>query len=626
MYDTHKKHTRWINELVLLLNNKEYYISGSAVLTLTASLEDLTGWLNDTRPYDGAHKLSWESAIEDYHASLNQIGPKLEALTKVEARELTNLLKDMPKNLANRQLAITKAGILAKTLSSDQAIIASWQDLVDSCQDMSIKTNQLYLLRDQLYDIARAKSLDIKKFDGSGSLVSILQDQYIDIQLAIDDLAGVETQFNFTGDDFTKSYGMPLSDRLNLCEKLLTTSPTPRHNIVWLTIRNASLHRPSVQHGVVTLFDGKWLHGNLFAAPGHANRNSLPVELSNEDAFISKHDFKDEEHTLYARIDLGMGAGYTAVDKARSILGALIAYNLPKKNNWQIAGDYLLFRDGHFLASGHSSRHEIDAMYFPSYDSVSYNLEEMTTDGIVINHNIDLLLDEALNLRQQLIQSENGEPLIRIMNAVRALELTNSWTTRTSGNWHEYTHDLFRDQWSRFALLDLIDSIGNNAIDDPFGLPDERHERLRQIRSDIITPSQMKYTFDRGKLINHLPELQSLYQNQTKIRALNELSDILSDGNTVFSKLDELTHDYDLFLNRLRRYRNAAQHGGPTNRKSSDGLCIFAERIAHFALYRTINSILTGKDALVEMERVRDENALHFKNLQSGAPISNLFF
>ena len=210
-----RQHERMVEELDVQLGFKDPITTSGSVMTLPAATMDLRDWMADRRKFLPVQYDDWMQVIGDFRDSLAESGPKLVKLvdpitTQIEsllpklislsgpdrvaspiasflrkvmpanvsdriARPIDSLLQQLvPHNVAaevTRSLAISevvRADIqrhlarLEAKLTTEEAIVAAWRDLVTSAEKVKRPVEEVSFRRDTLYAIAQGRDASLK--------------------------------------------------------------------------------------------------------------------------------------------------------------------------------------------------------------------------------------------------------------------------------------------------------------------------------------------------------------------------------------------------------------------------------------------------------------------------------
>lgn len=629
---------RWVEELIEMCNEPAQVVSDGRILPILDAAEDLNGWLNDPRQYNGQHKPGWESSKDDFKASYDALGPNVKNLLRTEVTALMIPLGHLPDPGlrtgdpgGHRADAKAKYTPLATHFKTNACVIAAWRDLVDGCKDETLEVNGLKLRRDNLWRIAHRLGINVSSLGIGFQLRDVLADNEFDIANALADLG--DRDYPNPGEfDLRKSAGLDIKDRLDICERLLQVTPPTANTIVWLCIMNASMPRVMLdcENGVV-FYDREWIKGNLL--DGGTNKDQLPAELlgSEERPGADQYDFPDAKgkRFIWVRIDLGMGIVSSAPTRAKAIVTAMIvAAGTTDTDSWKLLDGYILFRDGQ--AYGRSMF--IPPVEFPpsppALDYTANMLEDLKAElSSVASLTTVPMVTNVLNTRRWLSEVSEGESVAKLVLSVRVLELIASWVTDGAKTWQDFCKDYLKDVWcQQFLSTQLFGACRQTLYGGSEFLSKEGQEKQAEMAREIMEPGRaLNIHFHPDKAIPKLPDLITMFKDTTKTRELQEVSDIFSSGVKVANKLDDLAKDFDRVLARLIRYRNAAQHGGPVVDELVESVDNFAHLLASISTRNTLRALLDSKDPETTQADIQSSAQQGHTDLQNGAPSERLF-
>ena len=620
---------RWVEELIDLCTDSSFVLNDGCRLTLITAARDLGGWLNDPRTYDRKHKPAWKSSIDDFEAAFEVLGPDTKAFVDPYMTSLSASLSHLPADLpsdpsAYRADAKVKHGTLETALNSEDFLTAAWRDLVEGCKDDNLAVNLLKLRRDNLWEAAKHQGHNVGTLGLGQELSGILENSAINIAMVAASL----------GDRAYPEYGeikpqdpanLSINDRLTLCKRLFLSKPSEVNNVVWLCLQSARLPGVKLECGAVTFYDMEWLKGNLL--DDGPSKHELPAELIGEGGHISKHDFPKGSNMVWARVDLGKGVAALAPEQARETMGAVLTLVDNDMRGWKLLGGYIAFSDGEQRTTSMFRPPITLGEYAPAYDHTPYMLKQLETElKVVTAATTTPMLSDALRWSRWLREIENAEPLSKLVVSVRVLELVSSWTTNGQKEWQGFSKDLLKDGWCQEFLLRELYSASYSALHAGHGLEKAIEEELGTMAKDVIEfGDTSSFQFHLDKVIVHLPRLIEIFKETPRARALKEVENCFASGTNTGKQLDKLSEDFERMLNRLVRYRNAAQHGGPIVDEVASTVDIFGHSLAMTAVQNTLRAVLDGKDLLVAQTDIKNDTLQRHRDLVDGSPSSRLF-
>ncbi|HTH90471.1 hypothetical protein [Mycobacterium sp.] len=519
-------------------------------------------------------------------------------------------------------------------LAADAAIIEAWRDLVTSAEKLNRTVDELAYRRDTLYAIAERRNLDtVGPFGVSADLRRLLTDVPDAVQQELDNEAGRDHAPIFPP-RHTPS-GVPAWRRLQLCENVLIREPARGDCIVWLRLAPTSLPQSEVSHGQVTFYNASYLRG-FVGHPELADRFKVqPMEVlatsPDTDPVLQEgeEEWEDEWNMAYARVELRGVELHAAEATARALVEALVAVNHADKNTWRLLNGSILFINGnrHSLFSW-GPKEDMPEMFYADNDRMGRDIELMVLNNRLLNAESLHDIQGAIGMSTSLTLATAESPQATVMAAVRAIEHVNVWTTNGKKYWADFASHYFKKTKSRMRIIDLIDYYTVRAITHHVG---DLHgdtaaqQQVNQIRSEIkkfVWPHEMH---NRRLAADHVSVVHQVYFAHWLARGLGELDRILATPASMYKELEDQGRRFDRQLNRLKRLRNSAIHGGPLSEAGCQSVYAFASWLGHRCLNETIKAILTGRDIPSSMTDYRDDSLVRYERIRRTGDVDALF-
>lgn len=131
--------------------------------------------------------------------------------------------------------------------------------------------------------------------------------------------------------------------------------------------------------------------------------------------------------------------------------------------------------------------------------------------------------------------------------------------------------------------------------------------------------------FDVRGSVDHVQAVAELYKNHWLARDLNALTAALHTREGVRRQLNQHASNFDIYLRRLKRLRNAAIHGGPVTEKTCLSTAPFASALAHRGLNESIRALLAGRDIAEHIAEYRSDQHSRWERANSTGEIDALF-
>jgi hypothetical protein len=579
---------------------KEYDID---IIEATA---ELYIWLTDSRPYETSYRHPWISAIDDFDASRNNVGPHVKRLIRTCLNGAVSAVRTLKKALQSTKYPdLTNLSTAQEMLKKLKACWtdpnlreAAWNDLLDACKYPTIEPDAFSYRRDFLWKLVSAA--DFERDEISRLTAGVLYGSAFDIYLTrrrLGDIADTDSNASQPGEINDIAH----DEQIELCQRLLTLQPVPAHHIVWLAFRRARLGSSTLKMGPISFWNCEWLRAVI---NGRGSSLSLiPSELTDTESFFRTQDLPDCGGVVLVRVDLGIGS-YTdpvrfAIDQAEAVIAAANFY--AQANCWQRILGHLSFIDGNLHTQG--------------YFEKSINEESLawTTDADAVEAQLDTLaprvaqhlpvnapdLAETLRTVRWWQQASNQTPTAALILHVRILELVS--TKINAGSWDRYIESHLRSTWVRNVIKDsLYNAIYRAIFDDSNTIDQAARERLAGFRSSMVRWGRSGYfSINLPEALMILPDLVTMFPRHSSIgRNLQYVTKHLESVQALTAWRDELGKKWHLLQQRLMRVRNSVTHGGPNRDSSADALINYAQRLAAWTIALSLESILEGQEMI----------------------------
>lgn len=638
-----RQHEPWVEELSVQLQFEELITGNGSVLTLPAAASDLLDWVGDQRVFLPTQYDDWQQVIGDYRDSLIHSGPKILAVVKEQTVVIDALLNGLilsstdadgrPRRSmdaavrADLQVALQ---LLLTTASSNEAIIASWRDLVRTCENRSRKVDEVSFRRDTLWAVATLRGLDSGRFGIFRDVCSVLTDNADDVRRELHRAAGTEYQPGIP--DWGPS-GLETWERLPLCEQILIRPPTKADCIVWLRLAPTHLPQYEVNHGDVTFYNASYLSGHI-GHPELAEHFRVPpmevLALPEIPPLLrpDETEWDDDWHMAYARVVLSDTEVHDAEAQARTLVEALKVINHAEPGVWQLKKGCIKFVDGQRSPFSWGPAEDAEKPYYPQNDRLGRDIERMDRRFGSLTAKSVHALQDAVDLTAALKAASDEGPQATVMAAVRAVEHVSVWTAAGEKHWADFASSYFKKAQSRVRLVEFIGYFTRNAVE---RVPDYRPgapaiPELAQLRASLsVTSSYGHGAFDVRGAADHVSELKGIYADHWLARGLGELEEVLATPEAMYARLDELGRRFERHLRRLKRLRNAAIHGGPVSVAGCQSVAVFAHNMGHQVLNEAFAALLTGTDVSSYIDNYRKDHIQRYERVRTTGDIDALF-
>ncbi|MFC7876879.1 hypothetical protein [Isoptericola sp. NPDC057391] len=536
-------------------------------------LLELRAWIDDPRPYVGRHhKRPWSSLAKDVIHAIDTVGPGLRSKVP-DLGVVRSLLLD-PEPGASSQWRADCGHALAsviRELEAPAAAVAAFDDLHAALVDPACSHEAVESLRFNLDAALRCGGRALST--ESSRLAGVLSDDALWVESARAAVSGGPVR---SGRRPNEAAHLPEADRLALCRDLLCLPVALRTQVAWVCFERAHCRTPDwiLPIGGVTFFDGPTLSSVLSAsAAGEALahlRDRLPAELLDNPQLLQRAldvtAFNDDlEDWVWVRVDLGEGPLVAPLQRAHQIAESLIdlAAFHDLGTHWRPMAGGVLVVDGEVLhrLPVHRSIDQSEHGQFWTSETLNEVAADLAPHVPAIT---DLLLELLTTARTVRLNAGNDANRAALLVDVQVIELVASMAH--ASHWSVHLTEQLGPTWAREVLLDeLIDAYREPTevwdlrdvpevavVDDLYeSIPGERTGRLR-LRFDLA--------------LRRLPAIcDALPLHAPGARRLRTLQRRLLTTSSAGQWIDELTRNYDAGVDRLRRCRDAAAHGGPAN-------------------------------------------------------------
>lgn len=677
-----------VDELNLQLQYDRPISSTGATMTLPAASSDLTDWITDRRTFVSQQYADWMQVMDDFGASVKETGPKLSTHVAAITAQIEQLFpklltptspvtppspialclrKFLPHNISDEiagsitsqvqklipHQPLSKVDVhytidadvreairislvqLSSELASDAAILAAWDDLWTSADNVKRAVDEVAFRRDTLVAVAQRRNLDVfRPFGLFASLQRLIGNSLDAVQEELAKEAGITYIPGFPSGQQSQE---PLWRRYELCIQVLTRQADRDDCIVWLRLEPATLPQNEVTHGQVTFYNAAFLTSAIGNPKAATQFKVPPVELLNlsptESAPLRKggQAWESDSRQAYARITLFDIEIHLAESRARELVEALKVANRPEKNSWQIMNGAILFVGGSprsLLDWG--PKEGVTDMYYPDGDRFGYDVEQMTPNNQTLDADSLHDLRDVIAMNTTLALAVDESPSATVLAASRAIEHVNTWTSGGKMDWCDFVSHYFKKAQSRSRVIGFINRYSILAIKwcvNDLAPNAAGQQRVNQIRSDIESSLGPHTAYDRVTAAGHVAELHKIYgaTNHTLARGLGELEGILATPDSMFNHLEAEGRTFDRQLNRLKRLRNCAIHGGPVSDAGCQSVSIFAQAVAYRCLNQAMTALLTGETIPEHMEKYREDNLKRYERIEKFGIVNDLF-
>lgn len=646
-----QQHDRWLEELLEYTNREEAVTCRDGYLTLTAIAQEIATACADARVHDHKQKASWESMAADLFDTLDWIGPGLLALVDTPGRAvhlaITNDLLvtgsggGVRLDDAKRPIVAMQATALESVLARDDVLVAAWRDLVAACRNTDhvlYPSERIAFLRDTLVALSDYRKQDRRHFSPISTAVRVLVGDQTSVQQA-QAMVGAPVD-DEPYDPHAKSV-LTEDERADLAARCIVERPPADKYVVWFRLSPGYFAKdPFITHGDVTFYEAQAL-AQLLIHQDQAPQELgvLPKELLTDEIRDLQRSGKINDHTgfeyeaglVYARVTVHDVERHRAVETARMHLDTVLAVVGVHEDMWKVLDGYLFFDDSQWnpLGARWGLKKPLPEPVFYQNDHFATDLARFTADGHLITAETARRTQCPHRLLINLTNTAQDDSEAIVIAAVRAIEHCNTWAAPQGGHpWYDFIDGYLLEEYTlkAFAKRVVLDVFAATEQYRPDHTPGAvAPPELEAIREDIIVDSEWSTRIDSLKTVAHVPELRRIYANHWLARRLDETADSLSSGVALGVALGRERSRVKARVNRLRRSRNAATHGGPLSEAACGTIAELATMLALQALNTTIWATVTGQQVDAYATSQRDDYHRRTLRLTQGGDLTNLF-
>lgn len=642
-----KQHDRWMEELREHVDQKPLVTCTSGHMPLTAIAAEIAEACSDPQPHDGRNKRDWRSLVVDLADARTWTGPELNQLVDGPVRAIEQVISgDLLVNGAGfddtkRPVVGAATAALTAILGDDDLLVAAWRDLVAACNNVDHTVypyERIRYLRDTVIGLSEYRKQGRGFVSPVGSAVDVLFGTESGVRYA---RAMVGDPIDNGPYDPNADAGLTDDELADLAERCIVTGPPPAGEyVVWFRISPAFI--PAIDcecHGDVTFYDAQVLAGSLTDHERARQLDVVPEELLTDeiselqlsDKVNDYRGFQFEAQLVYARVTVRNVERHRAADVARTYLDTVLAVVRVPDGMWRVLGGHLLFAVGAppaWVPAEWGPKEPPPEPVFYQNDFVTTRLREMTADGYVITAAAAEEMQKVLRLEKGLDSAPRSDPEAIVMAAVRAIEHANTWVTPTPGrNWYDFAVEYFGDGYA-------VEALANRVVNDVCTAVQLRPDRspgaatrteLGVIREDITVHTGYGERIDKLKTPPHISTLKTIYADHPLARQLAETDEFLTDPAVLGTTFDAEKQRVSTRVERLRRTRNAAIHGGVLSETACATIADFAIYLARMALNAAVWAIVTGQPVDAHTTQRRDDYRQQIQRLRQGGDLANLF-
>lgn len=600
----------WLKALVSSLDLRR---GSSTVIPLTTIVSEIRDWVLLASGSEAWRPVPNRSSLRlDLAESIEAIGTSLDAQI---ARPLTafnqafNCLIESSRAVleqppGTRTDAVwtdveSTAAHLQKVLVEDDAVRASWDDLVAASQDRTLVRREYRPIAELLFDQLKRRGMPAER--AATNLISIVA-------------FGRDPNDVPIGERDT-----PLDDRLSKARILVGTPVEVQPTVVWLGYKGRINVRLSA--GRVSFYLAQWAIPN--AEPGrfefdHKEELWKLVQHGHIFRISERVDEEDDVDTL-VRVDLGLTTGAGALERAIEMVDVIMSVALHRSGGIrpQLA-QHAVLRAGERAGFGRRAVPSLTGFPNDTYGA------GMTREAIE-RHGPRLA--EAL-AREELprflaaaiqVQTTADHPFSRDMalrkpseaDVSSVIPLSDRVVQHVAAHAAMNPNDLFtilEEQWAHARWLTDLQRVAGMCL---LG-GGTRHELLDELTREWMA--------DRPKfpwilfLADRADDFLSLCRLEHERPWIGQMFASISDRSTYSALMTDYTKEGTVLEARRRRVRNALMHGNPASFSVVQSVREYSEFVGRSALNLALEAFVEGADPATALVTRTDE----FRAMQDG--------
>lgn len=553
--------------LPLPYRSKLPYTLGSAIIELGEYAEAVGSEKWNERA-SRTHRSSLGSEIEFQTSRLGprlakMVGPRLEAL----------------RNGLEAQTVAVLANGFAELWHSTAAIEAAFRDLCDAAKARGVTSRKLRGLSAIIASQVGAAAES--PFSPLREAASWLSDSEVDL---------------FRGARSEESAALSEHDRVTKAEDILSVVRTG-HVTVWLTFYRAIVDSMRTVAGPMTFLRADWALPNALdngpnSFPECAELKQLQVDVHWLEE-LHDESLKIENRLALVRVDLGDRRLAGAVEDARRRVEAILSVAVEAGGvSWQSASAYAVLVDGKV----HSSSIGLDL-----------GNHSVPGDEYGIGATAEILTSVAEQLGEALEREPMPEALMEALSALREARLTDHRdvlffgvrpiTPRVATALEDHALELIASLLgvkatslsgalqTEAALGDVDDHVAAQLMASfEGGWQREDAKQRRELEEQLVTHAHGRRVISVGRVISQADQIRSLPMTDLQRADFEDAFAICTEPSREAELLREVLRESSILRARLRRVRNAVNHGLPLSTTALHSVRGYAEKTSTTAL------------------------------------------
>lgn len=600
----------WLKALVSSL---DLHHGSSTILPLATIVSEISEWVQLASGSEAWKPGSNRNSLRlDLAESIEAMGPSLKAHI---ARPLTAFNEAFDRLIGSSRAVLEQppgtrtdavwtdvdstAADLQKVLVEDDAVRASWDDLVAASQDRTLVRREYRQIAELLFDQLERRGMSAEQT--GRDLVSIVA-------------------FGRDPDDLPiGERDAPLDDRLSKARTLVGTPVDVEPTAVWLGYKGRiNVH---LSAGRVSFYLAQWAIPN--AEPGrfefdHKEELWKLVQQGHTFRISERVDEEDDVDTI-VRVDLGVTTGAGALERAIEIVDVIMSVSIHRSGGIrpQLA-EHAVLRAGQYAGSGR--RAVWNRMGFANDTwGASMTAEAIGRHGprlaeALAREELPRFLAAAIQ-----VQTTADHPFSRDMALRKPSEADISSVVPLSDRvvQHVAAHaamkpdelfTLLNERWAHDRWLADLQRAAGMCLLGGGGRNELLNELTREWMSDRPTRPWVLFLADRAD------DFLSLCRLEHERAWIGHMFASIGDHPTYTALINDYTNEATVLEARRRRVRNALVHGNPASFAVVQSVREYAEFLGGGALNLALEAFVEGIAPATALATRTDE----FRAMQSG--------
>lgn len=587
----------WVKSLASSLDRRN---GASTVLPLTLIVEEIVNWA-ELASGEEAWNNKWNrrSLLADLEQSIDAAGATLRRLIGGALTHFTDAFADLiaDKNPALLEppgarshptwsALLSAASDLLAVLDSDDAVAASWDDLIAAAQGRTAARREFRPIADLLYAQLNRRGLNPEQ--------------------AFKDLLWMVAYGNSPEDVPTERHDLPAEDRIARARDIAITPADTHDVVVWLGFEGRVSSR--LNAGTVTFYDALWAVPN--AAPGgqdFAHKAELTKLVGSPGLFKVAEcvEGKSDAESL-VRVGLGHTHLAGAVDRAKEIVETIFNVALhfgggirPHLTQYGVLadGDH---RSSNFMVSRRETGFP-DDHYGARITAEAIDEHGPEIADALARQRLPRFLAAALEVQTTADRPFSRDLALRppsqadISSVIPLSDRVVQHIAAHAGIKPNVAFDILRRRWSHARWLGSVRYAVHLCL--------AGRNRRDDLRDELVR----EWYNPKGPWVliaaDRVGELLSICRVESERAWIERILASVSDHDLYRELVEEYESEAEVLEMRRRRVRNALVHGSPAHFDTVSSVRGYSEFLSSSALHAGMESYTTGSAPIDALEK-----------------------